>query len=404
MKKAITGFLLTAVVFLTGCENKGYNAPDISDITKFDLSYKISTDIPCVKADEIYDVEKYEIDWEREYDAGAPSAFDGERFYYTNPLAPKDQPMIVSFNPATKEEKGLFYPELDENQSCFSPKFAALHNSHFFFFANVFASVMSEWKEEYYFYDIDLSDGNVTSIKIDKLPGRTEALAAQDNFIYFGDSYEEGENSDKVYIIKKYDINDKSFSTFKINAKIPSAYKNGILYYHDGGLYYDGDEVIESADVIYNGDSMVLAVDEYFMRHYVYKEKIFYRYYSYDNTDYRTFGYFDDNFQRHDLAESKVSKEESEFSYDFVFAENADLMSFSLFGSYDEKPIIYDIKNNLFAAINVENTHDHFYAFSDNDSIILYLRGYFTDIYNGDEYINATYYRISRKVDNPDQK
>ncbi len=398
MKKHLSAVLLTASIILTGCNNSDPDIIDINDFEQIDLSYKLKTDLPCAKVLDAYDVEECEIDWENECKNGAPVAYDGESFYYMDPLAAEDEPMILiqSFNPTTKEEKELmYYPALEKNKLGFHMDFAALHNSHFFFFG----TILSNEEDEYYFYDIDLSDGSTDNIRIDKLPGRTLALTAYENCLYFGDSYKENEGEDgekETYIITKYDINSKSFSTFKTNAKIPNVYKNGILYYHDGGLFYSGDENVPDTGVIFNGDKMLLSVDEYFMKHYPYKDKIFYRCYSYDNTDYRTFGYFDDKLNRHDLAESVVSPEKSEFSSEFVFAPNADLMSFSIFGAFDEKPIIYDIKNNIFAAIEVGNSFDHFYAFSDDDSIVLYLRGHYLSDESND-YVNAKYYKISRK-------
>ncbi|MCM1298515.1 MAG: hypothetical protein NC203_09155 [Firmicutes bacterium] len=393
MKKAFSVFFLTALAILTGCNNSDPDIIDISGYESIDLSYKLKTDLPCINAEEAYNVEKYELDW-YEYNHGAPVAYDGECFYYIDYLAFDDDPMILSFNPATKEEKGIiYYSELEEGQQWLSINFTALYNSHFFFFVTV------QPNEEYYFYDIDLAGGNTYCVKTDKLPGYTRALAAYENCIYFGDSYTNDDSGEKTYIITEYNTDSKSFSTYKANAKIPAVYKNGILYYHDGGLYYDGNEDVPGSGVIFNGDNMILSVDEYFMKHFPFKDKIFYRYYSYDNTDYRIFGYYDEKLIRHDLAVSTVISNQCEFSSDFVFAENADLMSFYLFGDFDEKPVIYDMKNNIFAAIEAENSHDHFYAFSDDNSIVLYLRGHYLeyDNYENDEYVNAQYYKISRK-------
>lgn len=410
MKKGLIILLLAAVVFVTGCENRDEDIIDISDIEPIDLSYKMTTELPCVKAEDVYQVERYELDWKSYMSTGRPRGYDGENFYFTrgttyfrHNLDSQYMTKAVAYNPKTGEEKTLFEKAPTEEEWELFISSAALHNSHFCFFTEKYNSISTDNPEEnqlqYDFYDINLTDNTIYTTTVDKMPGSVKAQAKSGNCLYWGDGIEEEGKEEPTFFITRYDMETNTFSTFKREARVPSAYKNGIIYFHNGSIYYCGNEIDPNTGVFYEGDEMLTETDGFIARQYSDNDNIMYRYWCGEwipeEEDYkcRGFGYFDEKYNRMDIAQGVYESEKSEFNSDFVFASETGLMSFN--ETYDNTPIIYDIKNNFFAALELEvPSEEHIYGFTTENSVLFYIKGYHDDNSN---YFNPVMYEVTRK-------
>lgn len=409
MKKSAMCLALAAVIIIGGCSPRDPDIIDVEKIEKIDLSYKMATELPCVKAEDIYRVDSFDVNWESDTDIVTyPCAYDGEYLYFTISTSlykfEYDQipAKVIAFNPKTGEEKNIFekLPTEDEWRLNIYP--AAVHNSHFFFFTDQYVDFSNSDELKYDFYDINLIDGTTFTTTVEKMPAIVKTMAETDNCIYWADGNEDEDETKETFYVTCYNLDTKAFSVFRDNARVPSSYKNGVLYYHNGttNVFYCGKEADADTGVYYEGDEMLYDSDSYIARQFSDYDNIMYRYWcgewiaDLETYKCRGIGIYDRNFKRIDLAESVYDYKKTEFNSNFVFASDTGLMSFSI--TKDNKPIIYDIKNNLFAAVDFEDnsTKERIYGFSADNSIVFYRGGYFDDDFN---YFEPQFYEVKRK-------
>ncbi|MCM1298645.1 MAG: hypothetical protein NC228_03670, partial [[Eubacterium] siraeum] len=247
-------------------------------------------------------------------------------------------------------------------------------------------------------YRIDLKDKSnhkLFSFQPDeKLP---EYPVIFEDALYFyeisDEDYESGSYRSTIY---RYDTASDKTEIFKEASECPLVYKNGVIYYHEGGFYYCGDENLDAADGKYYGSGPLIFYanpegEPELSGVFSDGETIMYSYYVTDEHDYyyaigSTIGFIDENRRRNDIA-TTVS--------DAFYITNP--RSFDGFYGFRQAPhlIIYDSRSKAFSKLLTEE-QDFFLRISDDGALCIGLN---CDPNDPTEktFTKAVVYRLKRK-------
>lgn len=270
MKKIKLVPLMLSALLLTACSKSG--GTDISQAEQLDLSYMITTDLPCVNGSDVYNIEEYDIDYGGIN--GRPFAFDGESMYFL--IQERDyEPeysysvSIVAHELKTGQRTEIFRESADmEKYSNYFNTFSALNcfymginDGILYWFAfeeyNDFVGYPHSCNARLFGYNTETgATEEITSLSEENLVF-TEFTAQADGKLYFELRKHNGYFEYIKSAVYCYDLSKQRLYEVIDYGENPRSYKNGIVYVHDDALYYHGSDKVASLGVFYENDSMI---------------------------------------------------------------------------------------------------------------------------------------------------
>lgn len=360
------------MTLLTSCSKSG--GVDISDSERIDLSYMIETDLPCINGNDIYDIEEYQVDFGSLGIQEEPNAFDGERVYFFSRgyglgLENERDALIMSYNLKTGEKAELYREKAAEERELAYLYMGIDQGVLYWLAAEEYTDFLGYYKNDgarLFGYDIEKNTAEeLCSINKENM-WYTEFTAKTENKLYFEvhklNSYSEYIKS-AVYC---YDTHTRqAYEVIDYGAN-PQSYKNGIVYEHDGAVYYRGPDKVPNTGVFYENDVLVYdpAADDSMMqdfRIFSSGDRLLYSYCTYSSytkdvtegnvylsTDHFTIGELDGKFRRRDFASAAAGYSDYGFLDDGKSADG--LVCFTEFINY----LIYDIEGGFFASLTLD--------------------------------------------------
>lgn len=433
MKKLIkTLCMLLAATVLSGCTG-GKDEENIASDTSATVQTVIDTNnntvtaeiadcittmLPYVKIDEICNIEKNEanaglLEMMNKY--GFPEAFSEDDYYFADDLELKSSyflsnteekttARLIKYNEKSGEVNVLLEETPDETKYgtliYYYPKF--VHDTFLYYYRYEHCPDYDDPSKGYTLtelYRINLADKGAEKIftfePSEQLP-KTPVICGK--MLYFYDfsniDYETGDYDSTVYI---YDTSSGKTEVFRNDSEYPVAYKNGIIYYHDGGFYYNGNEKFEALDDKYcendpllfypnpDGQAKVSGV-------FSDGETVMYSYSNYDEHEKdlaigSTVGFINEKGERIDIAQTVSDKafyitepEGSDGIY--VFRQNPSL-------------IVYDSRNKSFSRLLIDE--DDFLLRTADDAALCISFDYDPSDPNEKTFTQAVVYKLKRR-------
>lgn len=371
MKKIKFLCALLPIFFMLGCQNDNIT---ISDLHEINISSVLESYVSCINAYNLYQIEEYTISVEVLKEYGIPAGYDGENVYFLrgnltendilDPSTELYTAMIAIYNLESKEITELL--EEQNMESHIGYVFAGIYGSHLYYYREYMNSIS--------LYRLNLSDKTTEILftfasentVFPNLPIRFEDSLFFDDFSNI--NFETREYDSSIY---RCNIDTGSITVFKENAERPTVYKNTLIFYQNGAFYYDQD----------NGDNETLLFcpntegNEPISVFHADGETVMYAYYNYDeygSAYSSTFGIYNDNFEREDIAETAYAH-----YIDSFIALNGSIV----FGGYTTQPVIYNTEYGLFASIDTER--EIFYSLASEDKFLFFGYNVEWDIVNG---------------------
>lgn len=440
MKKRVNNFaVILAAVFLTGCQNDIEPAPDITssieDGTNLNLSETIEigdisvseaadsgeevfiprllleTDKPFVLAEERYLIEKREL---KADDAGFlhdhiyRSCFADNKCYYSESGFDKsyyehtdrehaEKASILAYDFKTGEHSPLYSeaPSSDANVLVFD--IVGLHDNFLYYFRK--ESPFGAQALTGVGFDLcrlnleDKKSEHIFSLNNEWFWECKDDIAIVGDSLYFYDFHDaNSETYECVRIIRRFDTDTGEVSVFRDDAENVMHYKNGIIYFHDGGYYYHGeDSDIKGKGIFYEGDELIFYFDSEEEPGFIINAKgdiIFYCYAYYtDEGGVSGIGIYDEDFNRVEIAATKKG------TWTLSAGEGCMMSETGLISAgRAPKPLIYDMRTESFAIIPIDDYSDYL-SYAEDDGIC--FLGYDTD--DDLNYISAALYTVKRR-------
>lgn len=424
-KKSLVFFALAlAAAFLTGCQNDTEPEPDITsggeENTKFEISQSVTdipigedvvtdngedvfipkllmdTDKPFVRAEDNYIIEKQDIDLS-ELDEYNRREFHDGKFYYSSFASYENsgsKAEIWAYD-IQSGELTTFYSETPETEGFWVDlDIRLIDKSYLYFYREAFQTGTEDMPfqlVERALYRVDLRDNSTKKIfsyaDEEVMPSGSSVTAAGD-ILYIPTVYQS--LNDYRFMIFQYDMNTGEASLFRDDSDYPIPYNNGIVYFHDSGFYYHGEASdIKGRGVFYEGDELVFnsaydGLHEDLVSDFGSDALM---YVCADDTEHYIeagfdFGIFDKDFNRVWIAHTKK---------DTWAIQISDISTSGLISMGAPKPMIYDINEECFAVISIDD-YEYYISFAEDDSVCFFAYEYDSD-YN---YLSAALYTVNR--------
>lgn len=432
MKKGLKKLaVILAAVSLTGCQNDNEPAPYITSGievgTKSDVSEAIgtadisigevtdsgeevfipkllmNTDRPFVRAEDNYIIEKRDIDVSAFNEHGIPGfAADGKYFYsehsieenssHTAVIGAKESYIYV-YDTESGEYSRIFSEECSKDTNILYYEFAALRDNYLYYFRKEGRfNAQSSTSDGYDLCRLNLDtkqSEHIFSLNNETFWGVKDQVNIIGNSLYFYDFHDSNhEYVEFVRTIYRFDLDTGETAVFRDDADYVMPYKNGLIYYHDGGYYYHGeDKDIRGKGVFYEGDELLFYFDQEQDPYQIIAvvaakgDAIVYGMIDHD-TGECTVGIFDENYEQRELA----SPQKGTF-YMYV----SDVTETGLVYLNAPKPLVYDTKLDSFALIPIDG-NKYWVSHSTEDSV-----RFFVYEYENDKYTSAALYTVKRR-------
>lgn len=258
MKKLVP--LALSLLLLTSC---GSDTPQPIDFTYMtELEKEFDSDLPLYDAAELYETEKCNFDAVN-IGSYTPGCFDGEKLYlfggsYDMWHDEASAAQISTHNVKTGEEEIIYEEFLGENDGLWFSS-AGIYDNVLYWYRSAYKDYTRQNTE---LYRMDLSD---------KIPERVLGFGADLYFVFapvragkmlYIEDY--GMNSTNSSSIYRIDTESGKGILFRRDASTPLPWKNGIIYLHDGGFYYNGPDKIPQSGIFYEEDELLFTIDELF--------------------------------------------------------------------------------------------------------------------------------------------
>lgn len=377
----------------------------------------IRTTLPYVQINGICNIEKAEasaglLEMMNKY--GFPEAFNEDYYYFADDLElkasyissnmeEKTTARLISYN----EKSGKATVLLEE-----TPQETKYGTLIYYYPELVYGSFLYYYRYEHCpdyddpskgyavteLYRINLTDNSSEKIftfqPTEQIP-KTPVVCGGMMYFYDFDNvnYESGDYDSTIY---RYDISSGKTEMFRDNSEYPVAYKDGIIYYHDEGFFYSGNEKLKALDgkyyendplVFYPNPEGLTKVSGVFSD----GETVMYSYSNYDEheKDYAigsTLGFINEEGERVDIAQTVPEK-----VFYIIEPDNSDGLYL-----FRQKPnvIIYDSYNKAFSKLLIEE--DDFLLRTDNDTALCICFDYDPGDSNEKTLTRAVIYKLKR--------
>lgn len=258
MKKLIP--LALSLLLLTSCSSDTPQPIDFTYMTE--LEKEFDSDLPLYNAAELYETEKCNFD-ALNIGSYMPGCFDGEKLYFFGGSYDMwhdeaSAAQIRTHNIKTGEEEVIYEEFLGENDGLWFNS-AGVYDNVLYWYRTAFRDYARQNTE---LYRMDLSD---------KIPERVLGFGSDlynsfapvraGKMLYIEDY---GMNSTESSSIYRIDMESGKGILFRRDARTPLPWKNGIIYLHDGGFYYNGPDKIPQSGIFYEEDELLFKIDELF--------------------------------------------------------------------------------------------------------------------------------------------
>lgn len=431
MKKGMKKFaVILAAVSLTGCQNDTEPAPDITsgveENTKFEISQDVTdisigeddvtesgeedfipkllmdTDKPFVRAEDHYITENRDIDVSVFNEHGLPDfAAEGKYFYSEHLFEENSETGVTTakesyihvYDTETGEYSKIYSEECSKDTNILYFTFAALRDNYLYYFREEGRlNAQSSTSEGYDLCRLNLDTNrseHIFSLNNEQFWAVKDETDIIGNTLYFYDFHDSNpEYVDFVRTIYRFDLDTGEAALFRDDADYVMPYKNGLIYYHDGGYYYHGeDKDIRGKGNFYEGDELLFYFDQEQDPYQTYAvvaakgDTIGYVMTDYD-TGECTVGIIDENYEQRELA----SPQKGTFYMYMGSVTETGLVYLTA-----PSPLIYDTQLDSFALIPIDGK-DYWNLPSTEDSV-----RFFVFEYEDDMYTSAALYTVKRR-------
>ena len=440
MKKGSKKFaaILAAAVLLMGCQNDTEPKPDITsggeENTKFEISQSV-TDIPIgedevtenvtesseetdfipkllmdtdksfVRAEDLYIIEKRDIDVSVFNEHDLPDFAAEGKYFYCEPLLEENsetgvttakESYIYVYDTETGEYSKIYSEECSKDTNILYFTFAALKENYLYYFREEGRfNAQSSTSEGFDLCRLNLDTNrseHIFSLNNETFWNVKDQVDVIGNSMYFYDVHDiDYEYMEFIRAVYSFDFDTGEVTLFRDDADYVMPYKNGLIYYHDGGYYYHGeDKDIRGKGVYYEGDELLFYFDQdqdpYQITAVVAAkgDTIGYGMIDHD-TGECTVGIFDENYEQQELA----SPQKGTF-YMYMSGVNET----GLVYLHATSPLVYDTQSDSFALIPIDGTdHTNYWNMDSTEDSIRF----FVYEYEDDEYTSATVYSVKRR-------
>lgn len=351
-----------------------YNSSDIFPDMEFAEKYKT-----MYNAEDLYDVNKMEIDTDIINKYGYPELTVGDRLYFTTMIAPfyhsnqvlHTEPLktadIILYDNTAKEEKVIYSCGKQRDGNSVDLRLLGIYDNYLYFEQN-------EYKDPDEYTYSDFSRLNLTNLTSEVIYSSRSSysvdpvLSKGENCIYF--YYEEDNGGDiGVPRIYRYDIGSGKTELFMENVREYWAYKDGIIYRRDGNIYYHTG----------GKEDTVVCTDNYeYIGAYGGEFFLYQKYLKDTPLSPMSIGIYDKNGERDIITD--IPDE----TYRLCCKQLTEsLVAFKIPNGLEEQPLIYDYKNDVFSFIEADKESCAFSlpCFGDNEGVAFI--GYDGDIMEG---------------------
>ena len=442
MKKGSKKFaaILAAAVLLTGCQNDTEPKPDITsggeENTKFEISQSVTdipigedevtenvtesseeedfipkllmdTDKPFVRAEDHYIIEKRDIDVSAFNEHGLPNFAAEGKYFYSEPLFEENsetgvttakESYIYVYDTETGEYSKIYSEECSKDTNILYFTFAALRDNYLYYFREEGRlNAQSGTSEGYDLCRLNLDTNrseHIFSLNNETFWGVKDQADVIGNSLYFYDFHDSNhEYVDFVRTIYRFDLDTGEVTLFRDDADNVMPYKNGLIYYHDGGYYYHGeDKDIKGKGVFYEGDELLFYFEEDenedpyqpYVDIAAKGDTIGYGMIDHE-TGECTVGIFDENYEQQEIASTQRG---TFYMYMCAVTETG------LVYLHATLPLVYDTQSDSFALIPIDGADytNYWNMDSTEDSI-----HFFVYEYEDSAYTSAVVYTVKRR-------
>ena len=438
MKKELKKLaVILAAVLLTACQNDTEPKPDITsgdeESTKYEISQPVTdipigedevtenvtesseekdfipkllmdTDKPFVRAEDHYIIEKQDIDVSAFNEYGIPRfVADGKYFYsehpietdssYSNAVSTKEA-YIYEYDSETGKYSQIYSEECLKNTEFLYFNFVALRDNYLYYFReeSLLGSQSSTGKGfDLCRLNLDTKQSeHIFSLNNEWFWACRDEIDIIGNSLYFYDFHDANlDTMECVRIIYRFDFDTGEVSVFRDDADTVTPYKNGLVYCHDDGYYYHGeDNNIKGKGIFYEGDELLFYYTAELMPEKSTEIKINGDTIIYGITDYDSkesvVGFFDENYNQTEIASTKKGT-----WYFYVYSCEISESGLVYFDA--PAPLIYDKKTDSFAVIPIDD-YTYCYHYATKDGICIFIFSYADD-----EYTSAALYTVKRR-------
>lgn len=351
-----------------------YNSSDIFPDMEFAEKYKT-----MYNAEDLYDVNKMEIDTDIINKYGYPELTVGDRLYFTTMIAsfyhsnqvlhtePLKTADIILYDNTAKEEKVIYSCGKQRDGNSVDLRLLGIYDNYLYYEQN-------EYKDPDEYTYSDFSRLNLTNLTSEVIYSSRSSysvdpvLSKGENCIYF--YYEEDNGGDiGVPRIYRYDIGSGKTELFMENVREYWAYKDGIIYRRDGNIYYHTG----------GKEDTVVCTDNYeYIGAYGGEFFLYQKYLKDTPLSPMSIGIYDKNGERDIITD--IPDE----TYRLCCKQLTEsLVAFKIPNGLEEQPLIYDYKNDVFSFIEADKESCAFSlpCFGDNEGVAFI--GYDGDIMEG---------------------
>ena len=428
--------VILAAASLTGCQSNIELTHDITNsmegVTKSDISEAVETtddisigevtdsreedfipkllmetDKPFVLAKENYIIEKQNIDVSVFNEYGFPHYAADGKYYYTEPMLGKLFYEFAEQEPVEEATIFVYDSKSEEYSPLYSEAPYGEFDALYFTFVGLHDNFLYYFREECRYGSqtttgegFDLCRLNLENKKSEHIFSLNNEwyweckrdIAIVGNSLFFYDYHDTNlETEECVHIIRCFDLDTGEDFVFRDDAENVIPYKNGVVYCHDGGYYYHGDDKdITGKGIYYEGDELLfyskaegepeisgISIDG--------DTAIYSCFTYYPDGAVGNMGIFDKEFNRMEIASNKRGTW-------CIDAEECKISEAGLISVDAPKPLIYDKDNECFAVIPIDDYSDY-RSYATEDSICFF--GYADDDYG--KYTSAALYTVKRR-------
>lgn len=327
-----------------------YNNSDIFPDMEFAEKYKT-----MYNAEDLYDVNKMEIDWEMIEKYQFPQLADGDKVYFTTRIDPlnyytntlkTDPPKtadIILYDNTLNEERVIYSCGKQKEDTTLIIDLAGIYDGWLYFYKG-------EYREHEEYSYLDFCRVNLTDLSSQVIFTRQNSdylspvLSKGENCLYLTyDEYDDegplpfpngvngGINKHSTRRTYRYDINSGETELFGEDVTMYYPYKKGILYSKDDNLYFHSSN--DSEDVI-------LCPDNYAQKQAFGGDFFLYLKGGKEITDSRALGIYGESGERELIYKTDM--------YLHSDGSQDGLVGFTT----GDKPLIYDYKSDMFSFID----------------------------------------------------
>lgn len=251
-----------SLLLLTSCGTDTVQPPPIDLSQMEQLEKTLNSDLPFYNAAELYETEAVNFDPEIR-NIYTPDCFDGGKLYYFGGGYDTWHDEIITaeiytHDVRTGEEEVIYKETVGSNEGIWYDG-AGIYDNVMYWYRTVLKDYERQNTE---LYRMDLNDRvpqRVVGFNSYLTNVSDPATVRSGNMLYLDDYGFKSTDSPSIYRI---DMESGKAILFRRDASTPLAWKNGMIYLHDGGFYYNGPDKIPQSGIFYEEDELLFRIEE----------------------------------------------------------------------------------------------------------------------------------------------